>query len=342
MFQIRNFSIILLFTLSSCLSIRNFDSYQKVPLSESEFLPTKSELKGEIKKVVVFPFDIGNNKIAKNANVSKVAITSIENILTENKLIKLIDRNSAKKLKQEIILAEMKKSGNYKGPQIADYAIMGDFSNASFTSKYKAARPGYKPNEGVYLIPAGFEYKADIAGNVKIYELPSMSVIENVAFQSKALRTESSKEEGADILGVINIKGKRDQGAKRDDGLVRQATKKAIEKISNKLKNIFAKKGYILEKRIYKKKAIFKISLGSNDGIKKGDKFEIIGKFEEENNITNESEIENKILAKGKISDRINAKSSWILIDEDDYSKIRLGDIVKIKYSNFLTDFTDF
>jgi hypothetical protein len=96
--KIKFFSIIsLLFILSSCLAIRNFDSYQKVPLSESEFLPTKSELKGEIKKIVVFPFDIGENQVAKNANISKVAITSVENILTENKLIKLVDRNSAKK-----------------------------------------------------------------------------------------------------------------------------------------------------------------------------------------------------------------------------------------------------
>ncbi|MDA7705114.1 hypothetical protein N8772_01370 [Rickettsiales bacterium] len=333
MLQIKYFLVfLLLLTLSSCLSIRNFDSYQKVPLSESEFLPTKGELKGEIKKIVVFPFDADGNEVAKNANISKVAIASIENILTENKLIKLIDRNSAKKLEKEIRLSEMKKSGIYKGPQIANYAIMGSFSNASFTSKYKAATPGYKPNEGVYLKPAGFEYNSNIAGNVKIYELPSLSVIENIAFEGKAFRTEGSKEEGTDIMGIINIKGKRDQGAKRDDNLVRQATKKSIESISRKLKNIFAKKGYILEKRIHDKKAIFKISLGRKDGIKKGNKFDIIGKFEEENAITGDSEIENHILAKGKVSDKINDKSSWILIDKDDYNKVRLGDIIRIKY----------
>jgi hypothetical protein len=331
--KIKFFSIIsLLFILSSCLAIRNFDSYQKVPLSESEFLPTKSELKGEIKKIVVFPFDIGENQVAKNANISKVAITSVENILTENKLIKLVDRNSAKKLKKEILLSEMKKSSGYKGPQIADYAVMGVFSNASFTSKYKAPMPSYKPNQGFYVNPAGFSYESNVSGNVKIYELPSLSVIENIAFQGNAIRTEGSKEEGADIMGIINIKGKRDEGAKRDDNLVRQVAKKSIESISRKLKNVFAKKGYILEKRIYEKKAIFKITLGSKDGIKKGDKFEIIGKFDEENPITGESEIESRILAKGKISDRINYKSSWILIDKDDYNRVRLGDVVRIKY----------
>tara|TARA_B110000259_G_C14033421_1_gene407840 strand:- start:2378 stop:3376 length:999 start_codon:yes stop_codon:yes gene_type:complete len=332
MLKIRNFSVLLLFILSSCLSIRNFESYQKVPLSESEFLPTKTELEGEVKKVVVFPFDTGDNKVAKNANVNKVAITAIENILTENKLIKLIDRNSAKKLEKEIRLSEMKKSGIYKGPQIADYAIMGTLSNVGFTSKYKAAMPGYKPGEGYYVSPAHFEYKSDVAGNIKVYELPLMSVVENIAFEGGAIRKENAKNEGVSILGIIDIKGKRDAGIKRDDNLVRQAAKKSINYISRKLKNAFAKKGYVLEKRVFKKKVIFKISLGHKDGLRKGDKFDIIGKFEENNDITRESEIESRILAGGKVSDRVNDRSSWILINKDGYDKIRLGDAVKIKY----------
>jgi hypothetical protein len=333
MSKISNFlAFFLLFTLSSCLSIKNFDSYQKVPMSESEFLPTKSQLKGKVSKVVVFPFDVGDNKIAKDADVSKVAITSVENILTENKLIKLIDRNSAKKLEKEIRLSEMKKSGGYKGPQISDYAVMGVFSNASFTSKYKAAMPGYKPGEGYYVTPAHFEYKSNVGGNIKIYELPSMSVIENIEFEGVAIRKENAKNEGVSVLGIIDIKGKRDDGAKRDDNLLRKAVKKAITSKIRKLKNVFAKKGYILEKRIFEEKAIFKISIGSEDGLKKGDKFEIIGKFEEENDITGDSELETRILAKGKISDRINSHSAWILIDEDDYDRVRLGDVVKIKY----------
>jgi hypothetical protein len=326
------FITLILFTLSSCLSIRNFESYKKVPLSESEFLPTKLELKGEVKKVVVFPLDLGKNEVAKKANISKVATTSIENILTENKLIKLIDRNSAKKLATEIRLSEMKKSGIYKGPPIADYAIMGTFSNVGFTSKYKAAIPGYKPGEGYYINPAHFQYISNISGNIRIYELPSMSVIENIGFDGSAIRKENAKNEGVSVLGIIEIKSKQDEGVKRDDNLVRQAAKKSIQSITRKLKNVFAKKGYILEKRILKKKTIFKISLGSKDGINKGNKFQIVGKFEETNDITGESEIEKRILAKGKISDRVNSKSSWIIIDKNDYNKIRLGDIIKITY----------
>jgi hypothetical protein len=37
---------------------------------------------------------------------------------------------------KEIALAEMNKSGSYKGPQVADYAISGAIGNAGFTKKY--------------------------------------------------------------------------------------------------------------------------------------------------------------------------------------------------------------
>lgn len=326
------FNLSLLCILSSCLSIRNFDSYQKVPLSESEFLPTKKQLKGEISKVVVFPFEIPDNEVAKNANISKVGTSVTEAILTENKLVELVDRNSAKKLQEEIKLSEMHKSGNYKGPKIANYAILGKFSGASFSSKYQAATPSYNPQDGYYVKPAKFKYSSDISGDIKIYELPSMAIIENFTFNGRSIRYENSKNEGVSIMGVIDIKGKRDQGLKRDDNLVIQATKKAIKSISDKLKNSFARKGYILEKRILKSKAIFKINLGSDHGIKKGDKFEIIGKFEEKNPITGETEIENRILAKGKISTEINSNSAWIIIKKKYQNKIRLGDMVKFKY----------
>ncbi|MBU6339831.1 MAG: hypothetical protein KGQ36_07685, partial [Rickettsiales bacterium] len=99
------------------------------------------------------------------------------------------------------------------------------------------------------------------------------------------------------------------------------------------IKNFFAKKGYILEKRIYGKKAIFKISLGSLDGIKQGDQFEIIGKYENQNEITEESEVERRVIANGTITDKIDPKTSWVIIDDaKKIDSIRLGDSIKIQY----------
>ena len=94
-----------------------------------------------------------------------------------------------------------------------------------------------------------------------------------------------------------------------------------------------------MEKRSFKKKSIFKINLGASDGIVQGDKFEIIGQFENQNSINNQVEVEKRIIATGKISDIIDPKNAWIIIDDsENIDKIRLGDTVKIKYKRSKMD----
>ena len=61
---------------------------------------------------------------------------------------------------------------------------------------------------------------------------------------------------------------------------------------------------------------------------------EVISQYETENPITGKTEIERRIIATGKVTNLIDPKSSWIIIDnKDQESKIRLGDIIKMKYS---------
>ena len=70
-----------------------------------------------------------------------------------------------------------------------------------------------------------------------------------------------------------------------------------------------------------------------------GDEFEIIGKFEIINPVTEEMEIEERILATGKISNIVNPKFSWIVLDKKELNdKIRIGDIVDFKYQSSLIE----
>jgi hypothetical protein len=127
--------------------------------------------------------------------------------------------------------------------------------------------------------------------------------------------------------------GQKADGASSDNALVRKAAQDAINYASFEVKNFFAKKGYILEKRVLKSKIIFKISLGSSHKVEAGDKFDIIGKYEITNPITGKSEIEHRIIASGEVSGKIDPESSWVLIDNSNaINSIRLGDMVKFKY----------
>lgn len=331
----KKLSLILLFILTSCsTTIKDFDKYEKEFISKTSFMPSAENIKGIQPKLVVFEFDENNNEVAKNANLGKIIGNNIENILTQDRLVELVDRKAAEKLKQEIALAEMNKTGIYKGPKIADYAISGSISNADFSSKYSSGSTYVNPkNMQLITIPPKYTYSSNVSGNIKIYELPSLTVIENVEFSGAKTRSENVRQNGGLSLGALQIGGEKVNGISRDDGLVRSAAYDAILSSNIELKNAFAKKGYILEKRVFDKKAIFKISLGSQDGIKQEDEFEIIGQFEVENPITNEVEIERRIIASGKVSNIVNPSYSWVVLNEKEKNKsIRLGDMVKIKY----------
>lgn len=325
---------LLLFACSCATSIKNFDQYQKQFLSKTEFMPSKENLENKPAKIVVFALDENDNSVATQAQLGNTIANNIENVLAQNRLAELVDRKASTKLKKEIALAEMNKTGSYKGPKVADYAISGTISNAGFTSKYSNGSVYINPKNGqVISIPPKFTYSSDVAGNIKVYELPSLTVIEAIEFFGKKTRSENVQQNGGLSLGALQIGGQQAKGIERDDSLVRRAGEDAVDNIKINIQNAFAKKGYILEKRVLDKKTIFKISLGSLDGIKQEDKFEVIGQYEIENSITNESEIERRIIAQGRIADVVEPKVAWVIIDNEKKAEaIRLGDTVKMKY----------
>ncbi len=325
---------ILLIASSCATKIRNFENYQKHLLPKSQFLPTKDEMQQNLPKVLVYKLDENNIEVAKQSNLGLSISKNIENILANNNLAAIIDRSAGLKLKEEITLAQLNNNNSYKGPKITDYTIIGTISNASFSSSYKNQKSKYDKNSGTYKnTPAQFTYNAIVSGNIKILSVPSLDVIKIIHFTGEAIDTKDVQHSGGLKIGGISIGGSESKAKEQDDGLMRLAGEKALSNISEKLQNIFAKKGYILEKRIYKNKAIFKVNLGKDDGIREGDEFNIIAKYQIQNPITGEDEIENKIIATGKISNQINLTNSWIIIDnKKNINKIRLGDQLQIFY----------
>ena len=334
----RIFLILVILLISSCSStIADFAEYQQSILPKASFMPTEQMLEGKPPKVVVLELDNSEDAIvAKQADLGESMAVNIENILTAKRLAELVDRKAAKKLEKEIALAELNnQAGSYEGPKVADYAISGIISDAGFTKKYKSAGIAVDLQGRITRTPAKFIYSSEVSGNVKIYDLPSMAVAQTFEIKGRKIKTENVQaDNNVSVLGVVEFGGQQVKGRDRDDNLVRLAGFEAIDSISYNLQNYFAKKGYILEKRVNNKKAIFKINLGSEDGIKTGDEFEIIGKFEITNQITEKTQIENRVIASGKVSDRINPESSWVIIkDKKSVDNIRLGDMVKFKYS---------
>lgn len=327
--------LLFLLTAISCApTIKNFSSYQKQFISKSQFLPTQADLDQKQSKVVVFAFDENENEVAKQASLGVSIANNVENILSKSRMVQLVDRSAAKKLEKEIQLAEMNKTGSYKGPQVADFAMSGSISDASFSSQYNSAQTYFDAKSKTFVnIPANYTYKSVVGGNIKIYELPSMSVVQNIDFKGIKKRVENVRQNGGLSLGGLQIGGTQADGATRDDGLVRRAGEVAIEDVIEDIKNVLVQKGYILEKRVFEDKTIFKISLGSQNGIAHGDKFDIVGTYESENSITGKVENESRIIVSGVVADKIDPKSAWVVLDDaKKINDVRLGDVVKMKY----------
>ena len=327
--------LLALAVVASCApTIKNFEEYQKQFLSKSSFLPSEENLAGKAPKIAVFDLDENGNQVASQAGLGSAMARNIENILTKNRLAQLVDRKAAEKLQKEITLAELKKTGAYKGPQVADYAVSGAISNAGFTNKYSSGSTYVDPKtRSLITVPPKFTYKSDVSGNIKVYELPSMAVVENIEFAGNKARSENVQQKGGVSFGGLQIGGEQAKGNDRDDNLVRRAGEDAIDNISEDIRNALAQKGYILEKRVYEKKTIFKVSLGSSNGVQHGDKFEISGQYENENAITGKVEVERRIIAQGQVTDKIEEKACWVVVDDaKKVEQIRLGDMVKLKY----------
>lgn len=299
--------------------IKTLDEFQPTTLEKAKYAPTAEVLQRGKAKVVVFAFDNNGNQVAEGAELGLSMAGKIEAVLTENNTVEIVDRNIATKLQEEIKLAEMNQTGAYEGPAVADFAVSGSISNASFTHKFFEATRTVDKKGKVYVTQPSFRYTANVEGTIKVYELPSMKVV-------KVFKVSDNKARSEETRSSQNY-------AEKDDDLVRGAGLDAIGSIKNEIKNQMAPQAYVLDKRIKDSTAIFRVNLGSEKGAQPGDKCEIFTVTENVNQLTGTTETETRKLCEGVVSNQITPSNSWIVASADESKDVKLGDQVKVVYS---------
>jgi hypothetical protein len=152
--------------------------------------------------------------------------------------------------------------------------------------------------------------RAAVSGKIKIIRLPSLKIVKTITFSDSIL------------------------GTSGNSSLVVTAATDAIHSARIELKNYFAKKGYVLEKRSKNDETIYKINLGTEDGLKTGDTCQIYTISRTVNAITQEETTEELLLGEGTVSNQIGTNYSWLIIEDADMqSPVRLGDYIKLKHS---------
>jgi len=322
------FSILLisLIFLSGCgATIGNIAAYQPCDLSPCDVLPSAELLKSEKPKVVVFDFNENEIDTAENAKLGKTIPGHVETQLAEGNAIDLVDRKVAEKLQQEIMMAELEGTRVYDGPAVANFAISGSVDNAGFSNRFQEAYTTTDKKGNTYYHQAKFIYTAEVKGKIKIYEIPSMKVVKVISFSDSAQRNEETRNSRA--------------GEVRDDELVRKAATDGIKSARLELKNFFARKGYILEKRTKDNNTIFKVSIGTDEGIKSGDTCQIFSVNKSVNPLTKEETVDEISLGEGRVSEQVGPNYAWLVVKEDELQQApRLGDFVKVTYKKGFGD----
>ncbi len=318
-------SAAVLVSMSGCGPKVKLAEYKPVSIAKASIMPTASELEHKKPKVVVMALQNGSTELVQRINGGKEVADSTESILVSSKLVELVDRSAATKLQSELSLAELKGDNRqaYKGPEIADLAIAGSLGSGGVSSKFTESKTYCDDKGKCFTTPATCSYQGSVGGTMKIYELPSLKVVDSFSLSG----SHSYSEEGS-------CKYNFDK-----EGLVSKAAQNAPSSIKVNLLNQFSPKGYITERRNNDDKAIFMAQLGTTHGAVYNLKVKIYAMRSNINPLNGSVSNEEVYLGEGKVSDQITPNTSWILIEDKEVAdQIRLGDYIKYNYQKGFVD----
>lgn len=294
----------------------NPGEWQRVPLPESEAKPATGALAGTRRtRVVVFP--TAESATARGVGLHLVAASTLESLLGKGG-VEVVDRTLAAKLDEEIKLVEVRGSGTYGGPDVADFALKVVMGHAGWSNRFIEASE-FKDKKGqVVRTPASHTHEASSKMTVRIYEIPSLRLVQEVGVDG------SFKSDGNKTAASAN-----DAGA-----LMRAATERGLVARRAEVLNEFAAKGYVTERRTKGDDSIFRVMLGKASGAKAGDEVKIFSLKRNENPITKQVTFDEVMVANGRFTEVVGDSESWVRVsDAKQAGGVRLGDVAKMTHS---------
>ncbi len=324
-------AVALMCTLGACSSYKIKGdiqtSYAKKEIPKTQFPPSQEKIEGKPATILVMDTKV-ETKLGKQAELKTIVSSKIESLLMKNK-VDLADRSKAKELAKELQLAEVKGVSTYEGEQVADYVVIPNVTNVTFSRKYHEAYTSYDDKGKSYYHPARCVYESETTGYLDVYEMPALVATNRVEIKGYASKTTETRNSSCPY-------SKNDANA-----LVVESSQHGIYKQKSVIKNIFAPTGYVIELRMNEKgDVIVKSTLGEKQGaIQKGKVF-IKQKRAEVNGLTGKSDMIEVTVGEGVISDRIHGPFSWIVLDKKKtkLGEIKLGDAVILEYKDSIFD----
>ena len=318
-FQILPVLVAVMFSVG-CMSpgpkvIKDIVEYEISPLEKADVLPSEIELSHRQYRVAVSEFDDNGIAGASKTGLPNVMRSRLEKYLANSGLT-IIDRADADKLVNELGLMEIRstnRSGGAAKTKVADYVAIGMINSVDTSGEFQASKDTKNGEIGPQC-----QFVANVTGTVRIYSLGSNTIIDTFDIKGEASSAVDTRVTSCETTG------------KNMQALVRKAGEEAVSASRADLKNVFSPTGYVVEKRIFEKKALFKVTLGEGSGLENTDKVMIFSKKRFNDPLTNKEVVEKIKIAEGVPTDQIDDRYSWILVsDEKQASRIRMGDYIK-------------
>ncbi len=277
----------------------------KLPVSASNPSPRGAN----VSKVVIFDVDTSKALAADKSQAGEPIRFSIDGYLNDAGS-KLVDRNLAVELKEEIRMAEIGGAGAYKGAPIADYAVKTTVTQASFGSSFSEASSWVDDDGDYHKTPPKCNYSSKVAISVDVYTVPELNRVKSFRGEGSESSSEETRNSNCNANG---------------GNLVRAAAVDSVYDIQEDLKAFFSPIGYVLKGyEISEDEYALKTSLTAALGAKAGQGVRLI-------NVTAEGD--RYPIGEGKIAEPVVRSGAFVVVDGEVISKVRIGDEVRIDHS---------
>jgi hypothetical protein len=324
----RILTIVILMCAASCarVAVNQYDAYAIVPMDISECSPEKGEIASSKTIVSVPKFDDSEleeriaKELSKRANLPSVMSSKVASLLAEAGIEHYSAEDRQRKPVKDLAAKKEILTKAEPGIVMANYVVVGSLHAVEVTSTYEEQHEGREYGVAGKKVRIGpkCRHTATVKGSIRI-------------FDNERRELGSIDLSGSRFL-LEDAKGKQCPTTSNIVTMVRESAEFSIREAKTKLQNFCPPVGYVLEKRSNSKESIYKISIGSNMGVRPGTEVHLLRKYKFTNPLTEKTVVESRVVTTGKVTDQLGSNYSWVRTGED--VSLQLGDIAKVVYSD--------